>query len=202
MSTEFTRLTALPGLRRSAGVKLILICALVLLMAIPAMFIGAVSYERSSAATDVTRQVSARYGGQQTIIGPILSIPYETGLAGGTKQTGHYIVYPDTAEADFSSVDVEIKSQSLYNVPVFTATGVLTSRFDEPLKKLEAAGAKLRLEDAQFLISISDVRGLKQDIKLRGDQDYLHNSNPHPKSCVHVPAFLPFMGKMLMATVS
>jgi len=77
--------TALPGLRRSAGLKLILICALVLLMAIPAMFIGAISYERSSAASQVTHDVSQRYGGEQVIIGPILSVPYETRLSGAGR---------------------------------------------------------------------------------------------------------------------
>ena len=168
MSTKSNRLTVLPSLHRSAGLKLILICALVLLMAIPAMFIGAISYERSSAATDVTRQVNERYGGQQTIIGPILSIPYETRLAGGTTQTGHYIVYPDTADAEFSSVDVETKTQSLYKVPVFTAAGVLKARFEDPMKQLDSANVTLRPKEARFLISVSDVRGLKQDIKLRG----------------------------------
>jgi len=187
MPSDSIRPTSLPGLRRSAGLKLILICALVLLMAIPAMFIGAVSYERSSAAKDVTRQVSDRYGGQQTIIGPILSVPYETNLSDGTAQTGHYILYPDTGGAEFKSVDVDVKTQSLYKVPVFTVAGTLQAKFESPLKKLEASGVKLRFKDARFLISISDVRGLKQDIHLRGGSEQsaqfepaLDNVQPRP----------------------
>ena len=168
MTPNSVRSTSLPGLRRSAGLKLILICALVLLMAIPAMFIGAISYERSSAADDVTRQVSQRYGGQQTIIGPILSVPYETKLSNGTVQTGHYILYPDNGAAEFGSVNVEAKTQSLYKVPVYSATGVLSARFKDPLNQLEKAGVTLKRQDARFLISLSDVRGLKQDIHLRG----------------------------------
>ena len=160
--------TSLPGLRRSAGLKLILICALVLLMAIPAMFIGAISYERSNAADDVTCKVSQRYGGQQTIIGPILSVPYETKLSNGTIQTGHYILYPDSGSAEFGSVNVEAKTQSLYKVPVYSATGVLSARFKDPFNQLEKAGVTLKRQDARFLISLSDVRGLKQDIHLRG----------------------------------
>ena len=133
MSTHPFRPTTLPGLRRSAGLKLILICALVLLMAIPAMFIGAISYERSSVAKDVTMQVSERYGGQQTIIGPILSVPYETRRADGTVLTGHYLFYPDKGEIDFKSVEVENKTQSLYRVPVYAASGDLRASFDDPL---------------------------------------------------------------------
>jgi len=168
MTTPEFRPTTLPGLRRSAGLKLILICALVLLMAIPAMFIGVISFERSSAAQQVTQDVSRRYGGEQVVIGPILSVPYETQLQDGSVQTGHYILYPDQGQATFNSVNVEIKSQSLYKVPVYTASGSLQSRFDDPLTKLKDTGLKLELSQARFLISISDVRGLKSDMRLRG----------------------------------
>ena len=167
MTTPDFQPTALPGLRRSAGLKLILICALVLLMAIPAMFIGAISYERSSAAKQVTQDVSRRYGGEQMIIGPILSVPYETRLVDGTIQAGHYILYPDRGQADFDSVKVEIKTQSLYKVPVYTASGSLHSTFENPLSKLKTSGLDLNLNEARFLISISDVRGLKSDMRLR-----------------------------------
>ena len=168
MTSHFIRSTSLPGLRRSAGLKLILICGLVLLMAIPAMFIGAISYERSTAADEVTRQVSQRYGGRQTIIGPILSVPYETTLANGTVQTGHYILFPDSGSAEFEDVYVEAKTQSLYKVPVYSAKGELTARFNDPLNQLEKVGVTLKRTEARFLISLSDVRGLKQDIVLRG----------------------------------
>lgn len=168
MTAEPFRPTTLPGLRRSAGLKLILICLLVLLMAIPAMFIGAISYERSSAANDVTMQVSERYGGQQTIIGPILSVPYETRRSDGTILSGHYLFYPDNGEVDFKSVNVENKTQSLYQVPVYMAEGKLSARFEDPLKRMADTGITLKTKEARFLISLSNVRGLKQDIILRG----------------------------------
>ena len=178
MSPNPTLLTSLPDLRRSAGLKLILICALVPLMAIPAMFIGAISYERSTAAQDVTQKVSQRYGGQQTVIGPILSVPYETTLSNGTVQTGHYILYPDSGDAVFNAVNVETKTQSLYKVPVYSATGVLTGNFKDPLNQLEKAGVVLKRRDARFLISLSDVRGLKRDIQLRGAKGQLAQFEP------------------------
>ena len=178
--TDITfRPTALPGLRRSAGLKLILICALVLLMAIPAMFIGAISYERSSAAKKVTQDVSRRYGGEQVIIGPILSVPYEMRLTDGTLQTGEYILYPDKGQADFKSVEVETKTQSLYKVPVYTASGSFQATFDDTIAKLENTGLDMKLKKARFLISISDVRGLKSDMRLQG---------PNGKSLLFEPA--------------
>lgn len=178
MSLDPVRSTSLPGLRRSAGLKLILICALVLLMAIPAMFIGAISYERSSAAQEVIQDVSRRYGGEQVIVGPILSVPYETRLADGTRQTGHYIIFPDRGQANFQSVDVVTKTQSLYKVPVYSALGHLEARFEDPLSKLKESGLDLQLADARFLISVSDVRGLKKDIHLRGPDGNMKQFEP------------------------
>ncbi len=195
MSTHPFRPTTLPGLRRSAGLKLILICALVLLMAIPAMFIGAISYERSSVAKDVTMQVSERYGGQQTIIGPILSVPYETRRADGTVLTGHYLFYPDKGEIDFKSVEVENKTQSLYKVPVYAASGDLRASFDDPLGKISETGLKLKTEDARFLISLSNVRGLKQDIFLRGADGQRAQFEPATEDMQGRSAIPPVYGK-------
>lgn len=161
--------TSLPGIRRSAGLKLILICGLVLLMSIPAMFIGAISYERSSEANTVVNDVSRRYGGPQMIVGPILSIPYETRQSDGSTETGHYILYADSGLADFKSVEVETKTQSLYKVPIYTAEGELTARFENPLSRVEAQGLKLDMTQAKLLVSVSDVRGLKQDVMLRSE---------------------------------
>jgi len=54
---------SVPPLGRSLGLKLILVCALVVLMGIPALFISAISYERSNRATEVAHEVGQKYGG-------------------------------------------------------------------------------------------------------------------------------------------
>lgn len=156
-------------LKRSAGLKLILVCALVLLMAIPAMFIGAISFERSNSASQVMRDVSERYGGEQTLIGPILSVPYT--IAGDetrSGETGYYILYPDRGRIDVSSVDVETKTQSLYKVPIYHALSKMEASFDNIPARLEASELELDVSKAKFILSVSDVRGLKSDIDIIG----------------------------------
>jgi len=76
---------------RSLGLKLIVVCALVVLMAIPAMFISYISFERSGRADEVTREVSQRYGGEQYISGPMLIAPYAAKHTDGTiaQAKGH-----------------------------------------------------------------------------------------------------------------
>ena len=106
----------------SLGLKLIIVCALVLVMGIPAMFMSYISYERSNRASEVTREVSERYGGEQYISGPILTAPYiQTDSKGVVFESGHYIVFADTGEAQFSKIETTIRKRSLFKVPTIRA---------------------------------------------------------------------------------
>ena len=157
-----------PKFRRSAGLKLIMICALVLIMSIPVMFIGAISYERSSSAQQVVRDVSQRYGGAQTALGPILSIPYRVeGSEDRTGETGHYIFYADDGQIDISDVSVEMKQQSLYKIPIYTARGKWNANFKDIQPRFEKTDVELDLDKAKLIVSVSNVRGLKSDVYAR-----------------------------------
>src|ERR1700733_3282556 len=81
---------------RSMGMKLIVVCALALMMTIPALFVGGLVEERTLRATDVTREISSHVGGQQAFLGPTLSIPYTvpTQTTGGKPERGIYLVFP------------------------------------------------------------------------------------------------------------
>jgi len=114
---------------RSYGLKLFVVCTLVLLMGIPAIFISSVSFERSGRADQVTREVSARYGGHQFVTGPVLSVPYFVLRDKEIIRQGDYIIFPEDGLADFSSVTVETKKRSLFRVPVYTANGTLSANF-------------------------------------------------------------------------
>ncbi len=83
-------------LGRSLGMKLLLVCGLVVLMAIPALFISLISYERANRAGEVTREVSERYGGEQILLGPVLVVPYHTlNKDGKLSSRGEYIVFAE-----------------------------------------------------------------------------------------------------------
>src|SRR5882672_4029279 len=61
---------------RSMGVKLIVVCALALVMSIPAFFVDGLVEERTRRAADVVREISGHVGGEQSFLGPTLAIPY------------------------------------------------------------------------------------------------------------------------------
>ena len=61
---------------RSMGLKLLLVCFLALLMAIPALFVWNILSERTRLAENVTQEIGGLIGGPQTFLGPVLSVPY------------------------------------------------------------------------------------------------------------------------------
>jgi inner membrane protein len=62
--------------RGSLGLKLLLVCLLVLVMGIPLLVVGGLVGERESRARSVTAQIGADAGGSQVVGGPMLIVPY------------------------------------------------------------------------------------------------------------------------------
>src|SRR5690242_692687 len=93
MNHESVQMPAFLVPSRSMGLKLIVVCALAVFMAIPAVFVHGLVEDRMRRGAEVTRQISARSGGQQVFLGPTLVIPL-SGLAGNT-----YVVSPAKASA-------------------------------------------------------------------------------------------------------
>ena len=156
--------------RGSYGLKLVMVCALVILMAIPAMFISYVSFERSSRADDVTQEVAQRYGGSQYISGPMLVVPYyKTGDYERIIETGEYVFFAEDGTADFSNVETEIRKRSLFKVPTFQASGDLSATFPAIERAGFEEGRTVLWDQARILIGLSDGRGLAEDIFLTTD---------------------------------
>ena len=151
---------------RSLGLKLMVILALVVLMAIPVMFISIISLERSSRAKEVTREVSQTYGGAQQLLGPILVVPYREYLANGDVREGDYIVSASEGSAVFDGITVEEKSRSLYKVPVYTATGTLSASLPGLSALPKDAGLTFDLDQAKIVVGLGDVTGLQSDVIL------------------------------------
>src|SRR5262245_15018977 len=96
-------LTRLP--QRSFGLKLLLVCLLAVMMAVPAGLVWMLAYARSSDATAASAEVIAMRGGPQELMGPVIVVPFErdiiSSIDGSVMQTipGHMTLYADTGEA-------------------------------------------------------------------------------------------------------
>jgi inner membrane protein len=86
---------------RSMGLKLLLVSALALAMAIPSLFVNSIVDERTNRAKGVIQEIGGRAGGQQTFLGPTLSIPYSVPplYKGASPTLGVYLVFPEKGDA-------------------------------------------------------------------------------------------------------
>lgn len=159
---------------RSMGMKLIVVCGLALLMAIPALFVVGLVGERTERAKEVTDEISGLVGGRQSFLGPTLVIPYNVPLqtvkgatiVSATPDHGVYIVFPAQAEATVKS-HTEERHRSLFKVPVYQAELSLNATFDlTGVPSAAPTGAVLDWNRAEFVVGVSDPRGALSDATL------------------------------------
>jgi inner membrane protein len=158
-------------IKRSMGLKLIVVCGLALLMAIPALFVVSVVDDRTRRAADVIQEISVHVGGAQTFLGPTLAIPYTISprLPTETARHGVYLVFPARATASVKTATQE-RRRSLFKVPVFQADLKLDGAFD--LAGVPAAApqdAELDWSRAEIVVGVSDGRGALADATLSVD---------------------------------
>ncbi|MCI4644936.1 MAG: cell envelope integrity protein CreD [Hyphomonadaceae bacterium] len=155
--------------KRSAGLKLLLVCGLALLMAIPALFVYGVVHERTLGARQAMNEVAEKVGGNQTVLGPFLSVPYARAPNPEKPDTvvyGTAIAFAETGTADVQ-VTVEERKRGIYLVPVFDAEIEMEAVFDpQALRDALPSDAVPFWEDARIYSGVSDTRGLRGDLVL------------------------------------
>lgn len=147
------------------GGKALLVCALALVMTIPALFVWALIADRSNRSDKVVREVSAMQGGAQQVLGPILIAPYTIPAAkpGAEMVNDWYVVSPDAGAAKVD-VKTDTRKRGIFEVPVYSATVDIDATFSAPPSAPNLpAGAIIDWSRAQVVLGFSDLRGGKLD---------------------------------------
>ncbi len=150
---------------RSMGLKLLLVSGLALVMMIPSLFVDSLVEDRTKRAKDVIQEISGRAGGQQTFLGPTLSIPYSvpSPYKGGSPALGVYVVFPTKADA-VVTVRTQERHRSLFKVPVYQSELKFNAAFDlTGVPAAAPAGAELDWTRAAIVVGASDARGALAD---------------------------------------
>src|SRR4029077_3512928 len=128
-------------------------------------FVDSVVEERTMRAKGVIEEISGRAGGQQTFLGPSLSIPYSvpSPYKGASPTLGVYVVFPARGDASIK-VRTEEHRRSLFKVPVYQADLKFDATFDlTGVPSAAPAGAELDWTRARIVIGVSDARGALAD---------------------------------------
>ncbi len=161
--------------RGSLGLKLLLVCLLVLVMGVPLLFVGALVGERQSRAAQVTTEIGQWSGGQQIVGGPMLLAPYQhsydttddAGRVQHRNEQGNYVVFAETGAAD-STLTVEQRRRGIYRAAVYNAAMQFSAHF-APEAALRGLDPTYRFDwsRARIVMFVSDSRAIRNAAQLR-----------------------------------
>ena len=161
--------------RGSLGLKLLLVCLLVLAMGIPLLIVAGLVAERQVNATRVTAEIGAGAGGSQIVGGPMLLVPYQRavettdteGRVQRTTQRGSYVVFAETGTAD-TTLGVTDRRVGIYRAAIYTAQTEFDASF-RPAETLQGVDESYRFDwtRARVVMFVSDSRSIRNAAELR-----------------------------------
>lgn len=161
--------------RGSLGLKLLLVCLLVLAMGVPLLVVGGLVAERQARAGNVTAQIGADAGGAQVVGGPMLLVPYQrtvetTDDQGRTQrraERGTFVVFPETGSAD-TTLEVTDRNIGIYRAASYTATTDFDASF-RPQATLEDVPEEYRFawDEARIVMFVRDSRAIRNAAEVR-----------------------------------
>jgi inner membrane protein len=154
--------------------RLVLIGVLLLVLLFPAGMIRGVVAEREHRRDDAVADIVAKWGGRQSLAGPILRLPYvihnrvknAKGEDVETNAQGVGYFLPKALKID-ATLKTELRHRGLFEVPVYVVALTLHGHFERP--DLNAWGVRaddIEWQRAELLIGLSEPSTLRADAAL------------------------------------
>lgn len=167
------------NLKHSIGTRLFIISFLMIVLLIPSVFIQNLITERETRRDSVSEEISQKWGTEQAIAGPIITVPYKHYYKSGDKveqaiRYAHFLPESLTVEG---SITPEIRYRGIYKVIVYNSKLSLSGNFPAlDLKGLKISPDHFLTEDAFVSIGISDMTGIKEFVAINwNDREYVAN---------------------------
>ncbi len=173
--------------RRAIFFKMSGVAILILLLLIPLGMIHSVLRERLERRNDAVAEITSVWGREQSVIGPVLIVPYRYSFKSWKEQPGsdgkiEKVEVEETAVANAyflpASLNItgDIKPTQLrrgiYQAIVYTGTLELSGRFARPdFGNLRVEEQNVLWDDAIVTFAISDLRGVKETLQLQWGED-------------------------------
>jgi inner membrane protein len=162
---------------RSATFKLVTICILILVLLIPASMVKSLIYERQGRKEGVINEINEKWGEAQTLIGPVISIPYLEHFKddkGKTTTVTRYLHYlPDNVHIE-SRITPQVRYRGIYKAVLYNTRLSINGSFPQaPIGDLRLTPEDILWSGAFISLGISDMRGIKERISATFDADSL-----------------------------
>lgn len=170
-SDDFVFTPPIKKFKFSANLKIVLIGILIFILMIPFTMINSLISERETRQKDAINEISDKWGHEQTISGPIISIPYNTYYYSegkrkfNQKQIAHFL--PEDLNIK-GNIKPEIRNRGIYEAILYSTDLNITGYFKKPsFKKWSINENDICWNEARITFGISDLRGIKNSVVLK-----------------------------------
>ena len=157
-----------------------------LLLLIPTSMIKNLINERESTQIEAIREVSSKWGEEQTLTGPFITIPYTRYVKEFSKKDSVYKTVAVRAYAHVLPSKLDIKGditperryRGIYEIVVYNSKINISGQFGSlSLSELDIPKKDIKFDKAQFGVGIDDLRGIEEQVELNWNES-LCSFNP------------------------
>lgn len=143
--------------------------------------IDSLIYERERTKQEAVREVSSKWGMDQIIGTPVLTIPYgrlDDKNPNRTTNVAYAHILPEDVSID-CTLDTVDKHRGIYDVVLYNTKANIKGSFKSKIEQLQRmTNNTLRLDQAFIQLGISDLRGVKENVRITINQNDYIDSNP------------------------
>lgn len=156
----------------STMLKIAVIGFLVLILLIPTGMLRALIYEREQTRNQAVAEVSSKWGGEQVLGGPVLSVPYQIALKDEKGNplpavTAYAHFLPDELHFD-GDVRPERRSRGIFVVMLYNTHLIIRGTFRKPsVASLGVAPEAMQWNRAFLSLGIRDMKGIRDPVQVR-----------------------------------
>lgn len=156
--------------RRSVTLKLVIIGVMILFLIIPTVLLEDLISGRQRLRDSAQQEVAAKWGKDQVVGGPVISVPYSYEVPAGDDKvitkTGYAHFLPDEINVT-GDLNPEERRRGIFVVVLYNTVLKVEGNFSGfDAAALSVPESSLRWEDALFTIGISDMTGVQSAIDL------------------------------------
>ena len=165
--------STLDSIRTSYLLRGLMIGFLILVLQIPILMIGNVIWEREEARNEAVLEVTDSWGGNQSIVGPWITVPYlyhwtEKQTSGNRvnnfshTETRYATFLPEALNITGTSAS-QIRKRGIFKVPLYTLSLKVNGRFSKPDFSSWGTGPDdILWSQAILSLSVSDSKGITE----------------------------------------
>lgn len=167
-------------MNRSLAIKLGLIALLMFLLMIPIIMIDGMIEERQGLRDEVLQDIARSSSYSQQLTGPLLVLPYRKALREWKTHTKTGQRYLEESEERGrlyflperfvmgGEVTTELRARGIYQARLYHSNNRISGHFELPAQfGISEDFADYRFEAPFLSVGISDIRGIKNDLKLK-----------------------------------